>query len=179
MPKAKTAATKVSSKSKTMNKKSMSKKIAPAKGGVKNGEEKRTRRNRAGTVALREIKRYQRSTKCLLPRAPFHRLVRNITMSYDSDLRFQSNALVALQEASEAYLVGIFEDTNLCAIHAKRATIMKKDMELARRIRGDQFHDHVDRIEKKDGEHTFYQLPYRNVPEGMKQLHAQVKNMRK
>ena len=89
-------------------------------------------------------------------------------MSYDSDLRFQSNALVALQEASEAYLVGIFEDTNLCAIHAKRATIMKKDMELARRIRGDHFHDHIDHIEKKDGEHTFYQLPYRNVPEGMK-----------
>merc|ERR1719272_2671981 len=168
MPKAKDVAKKIGSKAKTM-----SKKTAPAKGGIKKaaGEGKKIR-FRPGTVALREIKRYQKSTKCLLPRAPFHRLVRKITLDYDSDLRFASQALVALQEAAEAYLVGIFEDTNLCAIHAKRATIMKKDMELARRIRGDHFNDHVDRIEKRDGENTFYQLPYRNAKEGMKQLHS-------
>jgi histone H3 len=70
-------------------------------------------------------------------------LIRDITSSIDPDLRFQSNALVAMQEAAEAYLVGIFEDTNLCAIHAKRATIMKKDMELARRIRGDLMRDYT------------------------------------
>ena len=167
MPKAKNVARKIGSKAKTMNKK-----VASAKGGVKPAGEGRKFKFRPGTVALREIKRYQKSTQNLLPRAPFHRLVRQITLDYDSDLRFASQALVALQEAAEAYLVGIFEDTNLCAIHAKRATIMKKDMELARRIRGDHFNDHVDRIEKQDGEHTFYQLPYRNVPDGMKQLQA-------
>uniref|UniRef100_A0A8C5KTS7 Core Histone H2A/H2B/H3 domain-containing protein n=1 Tax=Jaculus jaculus TaxID=51337 RepID=A0A8C5KTS7_JACJA len=55
-----------------------------------------------------------------------------------TDLRFQSSAVMALQEASEAYLVGLFEDTNLCAIHAKRVTIMPKDIQLARRIRGER-----------------------------------------
>jgi histone H3 len=53
-------------------------------------------------------------------------------------VRFQSVALLALQEATEAYLVGLFEDTNLCAIHAKRVTIMPKDIQLARRIRGER-----------------------------------------
>jgi len=52
------------------------------------------------------------------------------------ELRFQSAAIMALQEAAEAYLVGLFEDSNLCAIHAKRITIMPKDLQLARRIRG-------------------------------------------
>ena len=70
-------------------------------------------------------------------------MIRDITSHIDPDLRFQSNALVAMQEAAEAYLVGIFEDTNLCAIHANRATIMKKDMELARRIRGDLMRDYT------------------------------------
>ena len=165
MPKGKEVGRKISSKAKTM-----SKKTAPAKGGIKKGEKGEGKRNRfrPGTVALREIRRYQKSTKMLLPRAPFHRLVRKITQDYDAELRFASQALIALQEASEAYLVGIFEDTNLCAIHAKRATIMKKDMELARRIRGDHFNDHVDRIEKRAGDHTFYHLPYRNEKEGMK-----------
>jgi histone H3 len=55
-----------------------------------------------------------------------------------TDLRFQSHAVLALQEAAEAYLVGLFEDTNLCAIHAKRVTIMPKDIQLARRIRGER-----------------------------------------
>ncbi|KAG7461324.1 hypothetical protein MATL_G00208880 [Megalops atlanticus] len=63
--------------------------------------------------------------------------VREIAQDLKTDLRFQSSAVMALQEASEAYLVGLFEDTNLCAIHAKRVTIMPKDIQLARRIRGE------------------------------------------
>ena len=73
----------------------------------------------------------------LIKKLPFQRLVREIAQEYKSDLRFQSTAVVALQEAAEAYMVGLFEDTNLCAIHAKRITIMPKDVQLARRIRGE------------------------------------------
>ena len=80
----------------------------------------------SGTVALREIRRYQKSTELLIRKLPFQRLVREIAQDYKTDLRFQSTAVLALQEASEAYLVGLFEDTNLCAIHAKRVTIMPK-----------------------------------------------------
>ena len=64
--------------------------------------------------------------------------VREIAQDFKTDLRFQSSAVMALQEASEAYLVGLFEDTNLCAIHAKRVTIMPKDIQLTRRIRGER-----------------------------------------
>lgn len=98
----------------------------------------RGRRFRPGTVALREIKRYQKSTNLLLLRAPFQRLVRVVTGTINPDLRFQSQALYAIQEAAEAYLVSIFGDTLLCAIHAGRVTIMQKDMQLARRIRGER-----------------------------------------
>jgi histone H3 len=73
----------------------------------------------------------------VLRRLPFQRLVKEITYEFRTDLRFQSTALMALQEAAEAYLVGLFEDTNRCAIHAKRVTIMPKDIWLARRIRGE------------------------------------------
>jgi histone H3 len=73
----------------------------------------------------------------LIRKLPFQRLVREISQEFKSDLRFQAQAVLALQEAAEAYLVGLFEDTNLCAIHAKRVTIMPKDMQLARRIRGE------------------------------------------
>ncbi|KAI8491301.1 histone H3.2 [Branchiostoma belcheri] len=100
-------------------------KSAPATGGP-------------GTVALREIRRYQKSTELLIRKLPFQRLVREIAQDFKTDLRFQSSAVMALQEASEAYLVGLFEDTNLCAIHAKRVTIMPKDIQLARRIRGER-----------------------------------------
>merc|ERR1712207_83732 len=108
-------------------------KSAPATGGVK-----KPHRYRPGTVALREIRRYQKSTELLIRKLPFQRLVREIAQDFKSDLRFQSSAVLALQEASEAYLVGLFEDTNLCAIHAKRVTIMPKDIQLARRIRGER-----------------------------------------
>ena len=93
---------------------------------------------RPGTVALREIRKYQKSTELLIRKLPFQRLVREIAQDFKTDLRFQSSAILALQESSEAYLVGLFEDTNLCAIHAKRVTIMPKDIQLARRIRGER-----------------------------------------
>jgi len=99
---------------------------------------KKPHRFRPGTVALREIRRYQKSTELLIRKLPFQRLVREIAQEFKADLRFQSTAIGALQEAAEAYLVSLFEDTNLCAIHAKRVTIMPKDIQLARRIRGER-----------------------------------------
>ncbi|KAK4415430.1 histone H3.2 [Sesamum alatum] len=99
---------------------------------------KKPHRFRPGTVALREIRKYQKSTELLIRKLPFQRLVREIAQDFKTDLRFQSSAVAALQEAAEAYLVGLFEDTNLCAIHAKRVTIMPKDIQLARRIRGER-----------------------------------------
>lgn len=98
-------------------------------------------RFKPGTIALREIRRYQQSTDLLLLKLPFARLVREIAQNIlplqaAQDLRWQSQAIQALQEASEAFLVHLFEDTNLCAIHAKRVTIMQKDIQLARRLRG-------------------------------------------
>ena len=109
-------------------------KSAPAIGGIK-----KPHRFRPGTVALREIRKYQKSTDLLIRKLPFQRLVREIAHEYKAELRFQSSAVLALQEAAEAYLVGLFEDVNLCAIHAKRVTIMSKDIQLARRIRGERF----------------------------------------
>lgn len=81
---------------------------------------------------------YQKSTELLMRKMPFQRLVREVAQNFRADLRFQSSAILALQEATEAYLTGLFEDTNLCAIHAKRITIMPKDMQIARRIRGER-----------------------------------------
>ncbi|XP_075395349.1 histone H3.3 type 2-like [Tenrec ecaudatus] len=101
------------------------------KGGIR-----KPHRYRPGTVALREIRSFQKSTELLIRKLPFQRLVKEIAQDLKMGLRFQSAAIGALQEASEAYLVGLFEDTNLCAMHAKRVTIMPKDMQLARRIRG-------------------------------------------
>ncbi|CAO3573756.1 unnamed protein product [Mortierella alpina] len=111
--------------------------IAPAKG----------RRYKPGTVALREIRQYQKSTDLLIQKLPFSRVVREIANEYVTSvsytgadeavgLRWQGAAILALQEATEAYMVHLFEDANLCAIHAKRVTIMQRDIQLARRIRG-------------------------------------------
>ncbi len=102
----------------------------------------KTRRYRPGTVALREIRHFQKNSELLIPRLPFARLVKEIAHNVSagmslSGLRFQSAALMALQEAAEAYIVGLMEDTVLCCVHARRVTIMPKDMNLARRIRGD------------------------------------------
>ena len=102
------------------------------------GQKKRkAQRYRPGTVALREIRRYQKSSELLIRRIPFQRLVREIAQVHNPHLRFQSGAILALQESTEAYLMGLLEDSNLCAIHAKRVTIMPKHMQLARRIRGE------------------------------------------
>lgn len=94
---------------------------------------------RPSDAALQEIRKYQRSTDLLLSRMPFARLVKEVTDQFiteDQQLRWQSMAILALQEASEAYLVGLLEHTNLLALHARRVTVMRKDMQLARRIRG-------------------------------------------
>ena len=95
-------------------------------------------RFRPGTIAVREIRKFQKSTELLIRKLPFQRIVREIAQDFKTDLRFQSHAILALQEAPEAYLVGLFEDSNLCAIHAKRVTILPKDIQLARRIRGER-----------------------------------------
>jgi len=108
-------------------------KSKPNTGGVK-----KPHRFRPGTVALRQIRKYQKSHELLIRKLPFQRLVREVAQDFKTDLRFESHALMALQEASEAYLVSIFEDCNLCAIHAKRVTIFPKDIQLARRIRGER-----------------------------------------
>ncbi|XP_018496835.1 histone H3.3-like [Galendromus occidentalis] len=93
-------------------------------------------RFRPGIIALHEIRRYQKSTELLIKKLPFERLVRSIGKNIKGDIRYQVAAISALQEAAEAYLVALFEDTNLCAIHARRVTIMPKDIHIARRIRG-------------------------------------------
>ncbi|GLD47581.1 histone H3-like protein [Lates japonicus] len=97
-------------------------KSAPATGGVK-----KPHRYRPGTVALREIRRYQKSTELLIRKLPFQRLVREIAQDFKTDLRFQSSAVMALQEASEAYLVGLFEDLYQPVRHPRqRGTIMPR-----------------------------------------------------
>ena len=108
-------------------------KKSPSSGGVK-----KPHRYRPGTVALREIRRYQKSTDLLIQKLPLQRLVREISQDFKSNLCFNATALLGLHESAEAYLVKLFEDTNLCAIHAKRVTIMPKDIQLARRIRGER-----------------------------------------
>ena len=104
-------------------------KSAPPTGGCK-----KPHRYRPGTVALREICKYQKSTDLLLRKLPFQRFVREVTQNVRGDLRFQATALAASQEATEAHLIGLLEDTNLCVIHAKRVTIMPKDLQLSGRI---------------------------------------------
>lgn len=99
------------------------------------GRVQKPQRYRPGTVALREIRKYQKSTDLLMRKMPFQRVVREIAQEICPSIRFQSSALLALQESAEAYLVGLFEDANLCAIHAKRVTLMPRDMLLAQRIR--------------------------------------------
>eukprot|EP00804_Cyclotella_cryptica_P009780 CCRYP_013244-RA/>CCRYP_013244-RA protein AED:0.06 eAED:0.02 QI:0/-1/0/1/-1/1/1/0/139 len=104
-------------------------KSAPAAGGCK-----KPHRYRPGTVALREICKYQKSTDLLIRKLPFQRFLREVTQDFRGDMRYQATALAASQEASEAYIIGLLVDTNLCANHARRVTIMPKDMQLSRRI---------------------------------------------
>ena len=116
----------------------MGKKSKPSKGGIKKAKGDRAKpRFRPGTVALREIRKYQHSTKHLVPFTPFVRLVRSIAGEHNGQLRFSRQSLNALQEATEGFLTGLFEDTQLCCTHAKRATVIPSDMKLALRIRGE------------------------------------------
>ncbi|KAJ6939498.1 hypothetical protein NC651_005831 [Populus alba x Populus x berolinensis] len=101
----------------------VARKAAPTIGGVK-----KPHRYRPGTVALHEIHKYRKSTELLIRKLPFQRLSQNLK----ADLRFQSQAVLALPEAAGACLVGLFEDTNLCATHAMRVTIMSRDVQLTR-----------------------------------------------
>ena len=120
--------------------------VARAEARCRGGKEPKTdgpkpRRYRPGTVVLREIRRYQRSTELLIRRAPFDRLVRELVQDLwhgGHELRISPEAITALQEAVEAYLILLFEDTNLCTIHVKRVTIMPKDIQLVQRIHGER-----------------------------------------
>eukprot|EP00804_Cyclotella_cryptica_P015788 CCRYP_021077-RB/>CCRYP_021077-RB protein AED:0.12 eAED:0.08 QI:0/-1/0/1/-1/0/1/0/123 len=117
--------------------------MAPASGGGGGG--KKPHRYCPGTVALHEIRRYQKSTDLLIRKVPFQHLAREVLQDLNRPgsyphftvERFQATSLLAIQESVEAFSVGLFEDANLCAVHARRVTIMLKDMQLALRIRGD------------------------------------------
>lgn len=95
----------------------------------------RPRRESQKQNALRQIRRYQRSTGLLIPRATFNRMARDVGAEHKADIRFQRQALEALQEAAEAYMVGLYNDSNLLAIHSKRVTVLPRDIQLARLIR--------------------------------------------
>ena len=109
-----------------------------AKKAVGTAGAKRSHRWRPGTVALREIRKYQKGTELLIRKAPFQRLVRELATSQKEGLRFQSSAVLAIQEATESYMISLLADTNLLAIHAQRVTIFPRDVKLARRLRGER-----------------------------------------
>ena len=102
------------------------------------GRQVKPHRYRAGTVALQDIRHFQKTSALFIRKLPFQRLVREIAQDFKTDLRFQSAAILCLQEVAEAYLVRLFDDANRCAIHARRVTILSKYIQLARRIRGEQ-----------------------------------------
>eukprot|EP00922_Rhytidocystis_sp_ex-Travisia-forbesii_P073036 GHVS01108856.1.p1 GENE.GHVS01108856.1~~GHVS01108856.1.p1 ORF type:complete len:220 (+),score=52.43 GHVS01108856.1:209-868(+) len=112
-------------------------------GGGRRGEGggggRRRRKHRPGELALKQIRMYQNSTDLLLPKNPFSRVVREVTQRYDKPdvtYRYTPGAMAALQTAAEAYLVGVFEDSSLCNLHANRVTLQPRDLHLARRLRG-------------------------------------------
>ena len=117
------------------------------KGIMPTGGIKKPHRYRPGMVALREIRRYQRYTENLIKRTPFQKLIREISQEYricpdgpgtpSVQVHFQSTAIAALQEAAENFIVGLFEDVNLLAIHARCVTIMPRDIHKALCIKGD------------------------------------------
>ena len=119
--------------------KTKGKRLTVAQQGKRGQQQKKPHKYRPGTVALREIWRYQKSTELLIRKLPFQRLVRDLVQDLGKiNIRFQSGAIMALKEASEAYLVGLLEGANLCVVHAKRVTIMPKDIQLAHHIRGER-----------------------------------------
>ena len=97
------------------------------------------RKYKPGTVAIRDIRRYQKGTEVLLRKLPFQRLVRELAQGQKDGIRFQASAVLAMQEATEAHIVNLFADTCLCAIHGKRVTIQPRDLRLALRLRGSRF----------------------------------------
>jgi histone H3 len=125
-------------KTKPKSPSSSNKQHQPRTGGMKpiakTIKKKKPHHFKPGTVALREIRRYQKSTELLIRKLPFQRLVKEIAQDFRTDLRFQASAVNALQEAGENYLVGYFENTQLAAIHAQRVTIQKSDMILVNKI---------------------------------------------
>ena len=135
MARTKAMAKKTSKTVKSGSKDKPSKKRAPKEEDVP----AKARRNRPGTVALREIRKYQKKTDCVIRRMPFQRVVRDLAHDFMPESRFQPSALSALQECTENFLIGLMEDTQLCTLHAKRQTCMKRDMMLAKRIRGDRY----------------------------------------
>nr|AJO61176.1 CenH3 [Lathyrus clymenum]AKA94118.1 centromere-specific variant of histone H3 [Lathyrus clymenum] len=113
------------------------KQFPPSKFAARNNHEKKKRRVKPGTVALREIRKFQKDVKLLIPYAPFVRCVREITTQFSSLVtRWTPEALISLQEAAEDDLIRMFEAGMLCAIHARRITLIKKDIELTRRLTG-------------------------------------------
>jgi len=136
MARTKTALTKKTENSKAPRK------VVPAEGGAQNtegadGAVRKPHRWRPGTVALREIRKYQKSTDLLLRKLPFQRMVRDVASRYspgNEPIRFQASAIAAIQEASENYLTNLFQDGNLLAIHASRITVQPEDLHLAHRL---------------------------------------------
>jgi histone H3 len=108
-----------------------------AAGGGSSGM-KKSFRWRPGTVALREVRKLQKSTELLVAKAPFSRLVREIAETHKAGLRFQSTAVAAIQEA-EAFVISLLSDANLTALHANRVTALPRDLQLVRRLRGERF----------------------------------------
>lgn len=100
---------------------------------------KKSFRWRPGTVALREVRKLQKSTETLIAKAPFSRLVREVAETHKAGLRFQASAVAAIQEASEAFVVSLLADSTICALHAGRVTTMPRDLQLVRRLRGERF----------------------------------------
>ncbi len=105
-------------------------KTEPHSGGVK-----KPHKYRPGTVALREIRKYQKTTNLLLRKLPFSRLVREVSQGFRSDIRWQASAMQGIQEITEAFIIGLLQNANLGCIHAKRVTCMPKDVDLAHRIK--------------------------------------------
>ena len=99
---------------------------------------KKSFRWRPGTVALRQVKKLQKSTELLIAKAPFSRLVREIAEGHKAGLRFASSALAAIQEATEAFVISLLSDANLTALHANRVTALPRDLQLVRRLRGER-----------------------------------------
>ena len=115
------------------------KKGKKAAGGSGAAGMKKAYRWKPGTVALRQVKRLQKSTELLIAKAPFSRLVREIAESHKAGLRFQSSAVASIQEATEAFVISLLSDANLTALHANRVTALPRDLQLVRRLRGERF----------------------------------------